>query len=739
MAYGLKYQTQFSSIADDFNPSRLYTLQFLFKGYTGGPMTITGAGVTVQQKCSIDDPAEPIKGQSLDIALVNAGDIPISAFMSDDDDGVQVKLLDENNNVLFIGYLVQDDFGEVAVDYEHVINLTATDGLGLLKDVPLQDAEVRRSFYAVRRTNGVDTEIYVYVADIAFYPQPGNTIEIGGGTYAIASATPQIPLTVIDSIGYNWLIVTTTTTGGIAYGDETIYLTGEINLTERNSLLSMIAVCLAQTNLALVTNVFMNLYEYRQDNTRSCLPQTIISSQTFISGDGYQDCYSVLTKILETFNCTLFQANGQWQIINWFEAKQYTGYALPGFVFDETWAEIGTTTFSNLVNIGPGAATQHIFPLNITSYRSWKFSKKKFEYQNPKYLLKNYDLQTIGDLIREYTTGGFTYREYVAIGWENAWVLPFCERFIRVKFDSNGGEVFRELVVRSVAFDNRRAVAGTPFEVGKGDKIKFSFSFNTNISLPGPAFIVFTLELWDGTLYRYVNELPVDNGEWLPTLGFTYTIPSGDNANQWHNVEIQSSQTPFAGMCTPYLAIVTPNPANSSRETHYKDIRIEVTPFINDTSKIIGQTHKQEQTGTKKLNQSQDINIDDAPRNAISGALFLPTKTGLVQDLTTYWRYAADASGWRLGERSTLQELTWRRMTRLKYEAGFTGAWQNNTPVSLLTLARIAFNPTKIFTFGLLTIDYRRNEYNGTLWELHDELEPEFSPDYEFKYLYSTT
>ena len=78
-------------------------------------------------------------------------------------------------------------------------------------------------------------------------------------------------------------------------------------------------------------------------------------------------------------------------------------------------------------------------------------------------------------------------------------------------------------------------------------------------------------------------------------------------------------------------------------------------------------------------------------------------------------------------------------MTRLKYEAGFTGAWQNNTTVSLLTLARIAFNPTKIFTFGLLTIDYRRNEYNGTLWELHDELEPEFSPEYEFKYLYSTT
>ncbi|HRI24348.1 MAG TPA: hypothetical protein PLZ45_06705, partial [Ferruginibacter sp.] len=694
MAYGLKYQTQFTSESDTNNPERNYTLQFLFKGYSGIPITIEGAGTTVFQRWLTDDPVSPIKGSVLDISLINAGNIPITSFQSEDDDGVQVILLDENSNVLFKGYLVQDDFSETMVDFEHTIQLSATDGLGLLKGVTLDNADVRRKFYSVRRTNGVNTVVYVYVADSAFYPQAGDIIEFLGIAYTIATVVKED--TVISSIGYNWTITLTTDTGGIAYGDEYIYLTGEINLNERNSLLSMIAVCLAQTNLALVTNVFMNLYEYRQDNTRSCLPQTLIDSQTFLNGDLYDDCYTALSRIMETFNCTLFQSNGQWQIINWFEAKQYTNNAIPGFVFDETWSEVGTTVLGGGFVIGPEPElTQLIYELRKTSYRGWKFSRKKFEYRQPKYLLKNYDLQTLGDLISEYTTGGFIYREYVAVGWEGAFSTPACERFIRVKLDLAQNEVFRELVCRGIAFDNRRAVAGTPFEVSQGDKIKFSFSFNTNISVPGFVSLVFVLELFDGTISRYVNELPTDNGDWLSTFGFTYNIPSGDNTSNWHTVDIQSSQTPFSGVIIPYLAIVTPNPANSTRETHYRDIRVELTPFINDTSKIIAQTHTQTQDANKKNNQDEQIYIDDSPRNNISGCLYNTTKTGIVQDRTVYWRYPPDASGWRLGERSTLQELTWRQKTRQQYEGGFTGLWQNSVPASMLTMIRFSWELSK--------------------------------------------
>lgn len=740
MAYGLKYQTQFSSVSDDNNASRDYTLQFLFKDYTGGPTSIEGGSISVIQKCTQDDPVAPIKGQSLDIRLVNDGSLPITNFQTEDDDGVQVKLLDDNSNVLFIGFLVQDDFSEMMVDFSHEITLSANDGLGLLKGVTLDNADVRRAFYAVRRTNGVNTVIYFYVGDAAFYPQAGDTIEVDGGTYTIDTAVNET--TVISSIGYNWTITVTATTGGIAYGDETIYLTGEVNLLQRNSLLSMIAVCLAQTNLALITNVFLNLYEYRQDNTYSTLEQTLINSQTFISGDTYDNCYDALSKILTTFNCTVIQANGQWNIVHWFEAREYTDNEIPGFVYDETWSRAGTTTFANNFFIGADPQlTQIIYPLTTTAYRGYKFSRKKFDYVQPKYLLRNYDLLELGDLIREYTSAGVIYKEYVAIGWQGSWSTPACERFIRVATDvATNNEIERYIVVRNTAFDDRRAVASDAFEVTEGDKLNFSFSFRTNVSQPGLVVTVFTVQLFDGTLYRYVDELPADNGDWLSTLGFSYSVSSGDNTNQWHNVEIQSSQIPFSGLVTCYLSIATAAPSSSTRETHYKDIRLEYESFINDTSKIIGHVHTQEQTPNKKNNQDETIVIDDTPRNSISGTLYLTTKTGLVQDRTYGWRYPADANGWRLGELTTLEEITWRQKTRQKFEGGFTGNWQNDTPVSLLTMAIFDFDTSKNYTFGLLNIDYKNNRFDGNLWEIHDtEDDSGFDPDYEFKYLYSTT
>ena len=738
MSYGLKYQSQFSSVTDANNSSYDYTLQFWFKDFTGSPTSIDGAGVSVVQRSDTDDPVAPIKGQYLDIRLINKGNLPISQFESEDDDGIKVILLDHNNDVRFIGYLLQDDFSEIEVTYGHEITLTASDSLGLLKGVTLDNASVRRKFYAVRQTNGVNTEIYVYVEDIAFYPQPGDTIEIGGGTYTIDTATPQIPLTVISSIGYNWLIVTTTSTGGISYGDEYIFLTGEVNLTERNSLLSMIAVCLAQTNIALVTNVFMNLYEYRQDNTRSCLPQTLISSQTFISGDTYQNCYDALTKILETFKCTLFQANGQWNIVNWFEAKQYTDNKIPGFVFDETWSEIGTTVLDNNFVIGPDPQlTRPTYPLSKRFYRGWKFTKKKLDYEYPRYLLYNSDLLVLGELRSQYESNGILYQEYIARFWENSGSSPAVTRFIRIETDiALNKEIQRYLVVTGPTdfFNVAKAVQSRPIEVRQGDVMKFSFKFRGSQTFAGAWSLTFAVQLYDGTLSNYIDELPVGNEDWKTPFGYHFD-GTGLQTNEWREIEMTPKPFPFSGLLYIYFTEFQ----QSGVETHFKDIRFEYISYINDSTKIIGQTHKQEQTGTKKLNQSQDITIDDAPRNAISGALFLPTKTGLVQDLTTYWRYPPDATGWRLGERSTLQELTWRQRTRLIYEGGFIGNWQNAKPVSLLTMCQLTFDTSKNYAFGLLSIDYKNNRFSGTLWEIHDTEDGEFNPDYEFKYLYSTT
>jgi len=57
----------------------------------------------------------------------------------------------------------------------------------------------------------------------------------------------------------------------------------------------------------------------------------------------------------------------------------------------------------------------------------------------------------------------------------------------------------------------------------------------------------------------------------------------------------------------------------------------------------------------------------------------------------------------------------------------------------LLAVGIADFYPTKNYIFGLLTIDYKRNQFSGTLWELYDDTDELVDADYELKYLYSTT
>lgn len=744
--YGLKYHSQFHSQSDDNNPSKLYTLQFLFKDYSGGTTSIDGADTTVIQKCTTDDPVAPIKGQSLEISLLNRGNTPITAFQSEDDDGVQVKLLGDTGEVLFIGFLVQDDFSELMVDFTHTITLSANDSLGLLKGVILSkaatDAVIRRIYRNVKfRTNvSFPNTVYLLTNDTSFQPQAGNIIELQGLSYIIS--TVDFGATLVGLVYYNWTIILTTDTPGIAVTTEDIYLTGGINLLNRNTLLDIIAVCMYQTNLTLVTNIFMNLYEYRQDNTKCSFEQTLIDSQLFISGETYEDCYSVLTKILTSFNCTLCQANGQWNIVHWYEARRYANNAIPGFVYDETWAAIGTTVFNNNFFIGPSPQlTRPISGLTQGAIRGYKFSRKQFDYLQPKYLLKNYDLQTLGELLRTYTYLTFTIKEYVATGWLTGRGPILIERFIRIQYDNLGNEMYRTLVGKGLSSDNPEAISGVPIEAKIGDKIKFSFSFATNESQPGNLTIIMAVKLTDGTLIRYVNELPNGNGSWSLPGGFSYFILTGDNSNQWHTVTIESSQIPFNGMITLFLPSAVLAPVATS-ETWIRDIRFEYIPFVNDSTKITGQIHKQEQDVNKKLNSDTTIFIDDSPTNNIIGTLFLTTKTpnsvyGL-QDRTIYWRYPSDATQWRLGEFSTLEDLVWKQKTRSKLEGGFIGNYQGAI-ISLLTMAITDFNTAKNDTFGLLSIDYKRNQFSGTLWEMYDTTDGDFDPDYEFKYIYSTT
>ena len=131
MAYGLKYQGEFSSISEVD-----YHLEILEKDYTGINYSLQMAAVPVVHSWNTDDIKAPVKGSSLSIRYLNKGSIPIESFYSNADDHFKV-IFYQGSKVLFVGYLVQDDCIEPMLDYTHEVTLSANDNLGLLKDIEL--------------------------------------------------------------------------------------------------------------------------------------------------------------------------------------------------------------------------------------------------------------------------------------------------------------------------------------------------------------------------------------------------------------------------------------------------------------------------------------------------------------------------------------------------------------------------------------------------------------------------
>ncbi len=741
MPYGLKYVTQFDSDPDDFNPSVRYTLQFLFKDYAGPVISIEGGSTTVLQKCTIDDPLAPIKGQSLDMLLINSGTLPITNFYADNDNDIQVILLNELLQPLFIGFLIQDDCHEIMVDDAHEIQLSANDSLGLLKDIPLNTNIANISFVQGHSAALISsTSPHEIVLSVCFF------MPIIGVPFIITShptLNGTYTITQIDILGSNFYRVHVAETVGSHTGLPGIAESvGVVNLNSNVSLLTLINICLYNTGLQIITNIFCNVKEQRQVDAKSHFEQTFVNAGMFINNDVYEDCYSVLTKILGTSDCQLQQTNGQWNIIHWFEVRLYANNAIPGYVYDEQMRLVGTTALNNNFFIGPDVnnpqPTVPTFSLMQSILRPYKFVRRQFNYVTPKYLLANFDLQLLGALIRTYVDGTNTISEYVPIGFYDGDLAPHGELFIRVVFDNIlQTESIRYLVTKPPQGNFPRAVVGAPdIIIHKGDTIKFSATFRTNVTSSLPFDVLMSFKITDGTTSYFITNIAIPGRVvYNPTLGYVVTVDANTPATNWNSFDFTTEPFPFDGVLQIHYALASINVTG----TFWKDMRLEYTAYVNDSTKIIGHVHKQNRINDIKNNSDEEIFMDDSPRNAVTGTLLLDHITGLIPDRTLNWQYnSLPGIYYKRGQLFTHEEIIYRDKMRSKFEGGFIGLHQSNI-ISMLAVIVTDFYPTKKYIFGLLTIDYKRNQFNGTLWEIWDTVEPDVIADYTFKYLYSTT
>lgn len=726
MAYGLKYEVEFDNVVNT-----RYRVEILQKDYEGAVNEMRIAGTPVKHSWQTDDTKAPIKGSSLVLNILNdATGLPQVLTYSDDSLYMDTQL--DGPHIYISGGFIP----EVGVPFtvsghsDPDVNDTWTPlavldlGGGIYDstlDVGVFSGAASPDSAIITVTRNVSTPIEAFYSEeddefkCKFYEE--NELRFEGFlvqddcSELMADYVHEITLSFTDNLGL---------LKDVAYSAE----------LERISLLEVVATCIQATGLELDTFIYANIFETTFTTDDSFLAQTFVDTQTFYKTDGFDNCYNVLTAIFDRFNLTLFQALGAWRIVRWDEVRYG---AIPYYQYDSSFSLSGTGTMDAEFITG---FEQSIYPetgLTRSIFRPYKYDKETFNYVQPKYLLRNFDLQDLGALLNTYTDGPNTINEYEFTDWNPGGFSPQPNYFIRVISNAGGDELDRYVVVEDATGDTARSVVSTPFEVAEGDMIEVSFRFRTTVSQSGPLTVQLAVRLYDGITTNYADEDPVVG--WKVGLGWNFQVPIGSNTLDYQSVTIDPPPIPFDGLLYIYLPQAVLSSPGPGDETDIKDIRIIYTPVINDSTKIIGHVHKNEQDKIIKNNEDEEIKIDDSPRNSIIGNLFLESFTGVLQDRTTLWyRLSNPSELLRIGQITTLETMLWRRTPRTKLEGTFYGIIGMSM---LAVLKNVAFEELN-FLFGSLEIDYKNNNMNCTMWEIYEDgdTDGDLDADYTFNYLY---
>lgn len=738
MAYGLIYIAEF----DGFN-GQANTLEFYKKDFTGDPTAIVCGAGAVKQKWGPDEPKAAIRGCSIEVDLINIeGSFPLSNFYSREDDTFQV-LYYVGTDLKFKGYIVPEDCSEVLIDASHNISVSATDGLGLLKDVPLNQSPKTYQLLSSTTTGFLlQSPNQIRIDTYHFLIQPGDQIVItdsaNDGTYnVIKNEGPLISDYIEVSESVN--------TVGLQLGTVAIYRS---QIQGRFSLSEIFKFALAPTYLEIGLHSYNNLRPVGGATTR-WLDDTFIDTGTWFNNEKYDKCWEVIEDLMISFRCTFFQANGLWNIVRWDELRILPGSFI-SYQYDADMLFVDEDELAAPISIGNGSDI--LTGITESIMRPWKFVQETFNYRQPYDILRNSGFQRLGPIITSYADGTDTITEYQMADWQqgfewtsggNGYIGSTAQRFIRVRRNSIGEETERYGVIKGTTgmFDGRSAAQSFPIEVRPGDKIRISWDWRTNVSQAGNVNVFFIVHIRTtlnpvprSANNRYLNQF----GEWRQygqsNLTILSNVPSGSNTNQWQSVSVESDEIPVAGLLTFKLAQAGQSPYGT-KETHYKNIRFEIFRGIAGNTTVIGQQHTQTQPLVVRNSDELEIFADDAPTSAISGALLLESFTGPLQDLTTQWTRGADTTELRLGQIVTRDAIMSRFKERIRLEG--TILRSDITPLSVILCSLYS---GKNFITGRVEIDFKKSQTVVTLYEQYEdgETEADLIEDYNFRYLYDT-
>jgi hypothetical protein len=760
MSYSVIYSNEFDSL-DNLLTLRL---QIEKKDFTGSPIDIILSGNPIIQEWQEDDQKAPIRGCTLKVNIItDSSGIALTDFYSDDDNTFKAILKRaQTDEVLFVGYLLQDDCAELYVDFNHEISLTFTDHLALLKDIRLNEAAVNIGGPTVISAISI-SNLFPIANNAIGSLDPRIGVLQNGDAFSLFDGATTYNF-ICYNISYNSILGYLINIGIVVPFAGTITFdltyTAPVVLDGYFSLAQILRLCLRSTDLDLNTTVASSLYPVG-GSTQELVLDTFLDITTFQKANEWMTCYDILEIIMSRFNASLFQAHGRWFIVRFDEIYRYFGAAKP----------IYTVNVYNYEFVPGGASaniTQHEFADSTEQetgviksiVRPYQFVKETFNYNQNENLLKNPNLQELGNFRSQYIDANTNLiKEYELPYWVNwdgnpgGYVGPYCDKYIRIAYNNDiasedyGDELYRNLVLTGDG-PTQHALQSNDIYLSAGDAFNYTFQVASGLNINGPHLYGFSVRISNGTTTYWLDM----SGYWQTTYqafnNNSFHLLSGDNLDGLHSWTVAPLPVPINGVLNVFLFIPIVN--WGANEMYYRNFSFTVSSYYAGSNVVIGQTHEEYQLNNIKNNIDKEIFIDNSPSWYIAGTLFLESYNGLLRNRCRTWKYQSGTDVYiTLGGVATAEALWTNYILRNKYELTYRHLYENDkilTPFSCFV--NYLEGTTKQYIPGKMTIDYKSANCNLTLREIVSNVDGITSPQidefiaffaarfYEFNYIH---
>jgi len=308
--------------------------------------------------------------------------------------------------------------------------------------------------------------------------------------------------------------------------DQEYVVDASINTTAQH--LSIIAIALrylgypSDLYLTIACSFFASGMQKRADNISNEPFSQIYQYRRDFQDESY---YAILEKILKTFNCRMYQANGDWYISAIMETAASTRYFTRYSIGASTITVASSGVLNNTINIAPYANNNVHFIDNSQT----KILRKGFfniearsEYKSPINLIHNANLKTVSGTVPNITAQG--WRATVTSNATATVVVDNAQQFNEYNLVSNLGIATLEILQATSQYQYTPYMGGSP--------ITFSCEHKNlnNIDIQ-----IALLDTGSGN--KYLD----NNGNWQTNSNTYITFPA---ASQFSNYETFTKQIP---------------------------------------------------------------------------------------------------------------------------------------------------------------------------------------------------